>query len=116
MAVFNLNLPTNPAPLGFLEPTAGTPLSVLANFTGGITGPSLFSSKSFQAHPSNSGLIYVLNSSSAADTTNGTNILAVLSAGQSITFTSQAVGLISPKNYWIDTSVTGSICIPSVLQ
>lgn len=112
MAVFNAPGNTNPGTLRYVKPTAGTPLQVTSNFTD-LSGKQ-FQSLSIQAHPSNTGLIYILTNSTAADTANGTNVLAVLSGGQSIPFSGIALGGITPSQYWIDTDTTGSIAIPVV--
>jgi len=112
MANFNPQR-TNPATLGYIKPTAGTPLQLTANFAD--LNNTQFQSLSIQAHPSNgAGLIYVLSTKSAADTANGTNVIAVLSAGQSLPLSGLALGGLNPSQFWIDTSLTGSIAIPVV--
>lgn len=114
MAAFNSATTTNPATLGFIKPTAGTPLKVTSNFTN--LDNAAFQSLSVQAHPSNTGLIYVLSNGTAADGTNGTNVVAVLSAGQSIPFSGVALGGVIPSQFYIDTSHTGDIAIPAVFS
>lgn len=112
MATFNLATTSNPAPLGFVKPTAGTPLPVTNNFTN--LGAVMFKGLLVLAHPSNVGYVYVLNNSSPADKTNGTNIVAILAAGQSLPFTGAGQGGINPAQYWIDVDTTGAIAVPSV--
>lgn len=115
MAVFDASKVSNPAPLGYIKPVAGTPLQVTSNFTN-LDVTFAVQSLSIQAHPSNTGLIYVLSNSSAADTASGTNILAVLSAGQSIPFNGIALGGIHPAQFWIDASAANQIAIPAVFS
>lgn len=103
---------TNPATLGFIKPTSGTPLQVTSNFTD--LSIAYFQSLSIQAHTANTGKIFVLSSNAAADVVNGSNILAILAAGQSIPFNGWQLGGVTPAQFWIDTDVTGSIAIPTV--
>ena len=113
MATFNpASQRSNPAPLGFAAPVAGTPVNVCANFTD-LTGAQ-FQSLSIQASVANTGTVYILSNSSAADTTNGTNIIGELQAGQSLPFSGLAQGGITPSQFWIDVSATGNKAIPIV--
>lgn len=114
MSSFNAATTTNPACLGFVAPTAGTPKKVTSNFDN--LDNVFFQSLSIQAHPSNTGLVYVLSNGTAADTTNGTNIVAVLAAGQSIPFSGVALGGINPSQFYIDVSATGNKAIPTVFS
>ena len=103
---------TNPAGLGFILPTAGSPLNVTSNFTD-LTGVS-FQSLMLAAPSSNSARVWVLSNSSAADKTNGTNVIAVLAPGQSVPFTALAVGGIIPSQFYIDVDTTGDYVVPAV--
>lgn len=105
---------SNPAALGFIKPTAGTPLKLTANFADLENVP--FKSVLIQAHPSNTGVVYVLSTSAAADKTNGTNIMSILAAGQSLPYSGIALGGINPSRVWIDVDTTGDQVIPTVYQ
>jgi hypothetical protein len=106
MSTFNLSQSSNPASLGFVKPTAGTPKNLVSNYTN-LLANFCVQSLSIQALPSNSGNVYVLDNSTAADKTNGLNIIAILTAGQSIPLNSPGQGSIQPAQYWIDADVSG---------
>lgn len=112
MASFNPATTSNPAALGFIKPTPGTPVQVTSNFD----NLSAFAcqSLSIQAHPANGGNIYVLSNKTAADTVNGTNVLAILAAGQSIPFSGLAQGGLVPAQFWIDADAASCKAIPIV--
>ena len=107
MATFNLNTNSNPACLGFVKVTAGTPLNITSNYTN-LSGVQ-FSSISIQAHPSNAANVYVLNNSSPADKTKGTNIIAILAPGQSQPYSGPAQGGVNPSQFWVDVDTTNDI-------
>lgn len=111
MATF-YNQQTNPAPLGYIKPVQGTPLRVTSNFTDLAT--ATFQSLAIQAHPNNGGNIYILSNSAAADTVNGTNVLAILQAGQSLPLNGLALGGVQPSQFWIDADAANCIAIPIV--
>ena len=113
MSTFNLSQSSNPASLGFVKPTAGMPKNLTSNYTN-LLANFYVQSLSIQALPSNSGNVYVLSNSTAADKTNGLNVVAILSAGQSIPFNSPGQGSIQPAQYWIDVDTTGDGALPTV--
>lgn len=72
-------------PLGKIQPGAtyaSASKSILANFTGtSEIDPAVAHVVGIQAHPDNTGKIYVCNSASAPDTTNFLNVVAILEGG-----------------------------------
>lgn len=103
-------LNTTPFPLGAIKPTANTPLKITNNFTDIDT--LVVQSVTIQALAGNLAAIYVLcqAGSTAKDTTNYTNVIAVLTAGQSITISGRYGNQIVLGNLQIDptTSTQGA--------
>lgn len=110
------NVATNPVSLGFIKPTAGTPLQVTNNYTdlAAFTCHKLI----VLADPAltNGHFIFVLaqTTATAADTTNGLNIVAKLSAGQKYEFTAYGMNTVHPAEVWIDCTNTGDIAICAI--
>ena len=102
---------TNPAPLGFVRPTAGTPKALSSNFTD-LTGVA-FMSVMIQSNPGG-GNVYILSNSTAADKTNGTNVIAIIAGGQSLPIQGLALGGVTPSQIYVDVDTTGDYAIPSV--
>jgi hypothetical protein len=118
-----LPLQTNPYPLGAIKPTAGTPLPLSAGWarTGTLYFPAAgftdiavaatteYNLLTIQILPGNSasGLVYILNNASPADTVNYTNVLGVLSATAPV-FNNimQGIGALQVNQIWIDVSHT----------
>ena len=101
-------LATIPFPLGKIAPpNAGTPLKITNNFT----DMDAFQANSvmIQALASNTNPIYVLAQVTATgkDTTNYTNIVGVLTAGQSMTFNGKYGNQITLGRLWIDPTTNG---------
>lgn len=82
-----------PFSLGKLMPGASVSIPLTTNFQpvkeDGSTPDTQFNAIFIQAHPDNSGYIYVCNSASAPDTTNYTNVLRVLAKGETFDLTKQ---------------------------
>ena len=97
---------TNLVPIGKIAPTAGSPLSLVNNYTD--LGAEPFSGIYIQALVGNTGNCYVLNSNVAADKTNYTNVLQVLAAGNIFSAASIAVNTLSPFQIFIDVDNTGA--------
>jgi preprotein translocase subunit SecY len=107
-------LQSNPYPLGLTAPTSGTPLrvihyvySVLAYVDSILSQWQIAKLLSVQALPGNTGNVYVLNNSSAADTVNYSNVLAVLTPGSIFNSNAYAMGQVAFANFWIDVQDTG---------
>jgi hypothetical protein len=109
-------------PLAVMAPTSGTPVQVGSFYTSIPTGnpTGQVHAISVQALPGNTNVVYVLinptNPASppgAADTTNYTNVLAVLSAGQSWSSVYAGADNISPSWIWVDVNTTGDKALAS---
>lgn len=98
---------TMPYPLGAIKPNANTPLKITNNFTD--IDSLIVQSVTIQALASNNAAIYVLcqTGSTAKDTTNYTNILAVLTAGQTLTLAGRYGNQIVLGNVQIDPTTSG---------
>lgn len=105
---------TIPFPLGSTTVDAGAPASIVNHFTdlGGIRVQSLM----VKAHPNNSGVVFVLNSSAAADTVNFLNVLDILAAGQSIVFSGKYGNQIDISKVWTDGDTDGDIAIATIQE
>jgi len=108
-------LQSNPYPLGVVAPTAGTPLrltnylTAVAGFTDvGLSQNQIVELFSIQALPGNTGNVYVLNSSAAADLTNYSNVLGILTAGSVFNSKAYTMGPLNFYNIWIDVGTTGA--------
>jgi hypothetical protein len=121
----NGTAPQNPCPLGYIKPTAGAPLQITSNYTDLVSIPNIVPPQfaktakaiTIEADPAmtTGHYVYVLTqrTATAADTTNGLNVIAKLSAGQSYTVTAYAGNQIFLQDFWIDVSNTGDLAIAS---
>jgi hypothetical protein len=110
---------SNPVPLGVLSGTAGTPKQVTSNFSDLLGVP--FRELRFQALVANTGIIYILNNSSAADTTNYTNVVLIIdktAPGNDKTIPSDPspATIVIPSSFWVDWATSGDKVIITAFQ
>ena len=104
---------TNPVPLGASAPTAGTPVKITNRYTD--LGSEVMHSIFIRSLPTNSGRVYILNSSSAADTTNYLNVIDVLTPGSFWSSSYYGMNGILPDSIYIDVQTTGDKAIASIM-
>ena len=107
--------------LGFVAvASAGTPVQATANVSASALPPQAQSqylgcSILFQAKPSNTGKIYILDKGGSKSS--GTGLLAILTSSTSsfIISTPQAPGGLNAADYWIDADNSNDAVLVSVL-
>lgn len=99
--------PNLPCSLGLIAPTSGTPLAITNNYTDLAT--EFVNHFTIQALTTNTGLLYVLQNSSSADTSTYKNVIAILTAGQ-VYVPVPTPGSTNPwqiSTFFIDVASTG---------
>lgn len=100
--------------LGAVAPTAGTPKTLTSNYTD--LGGAPFGVITVRALAGNTGNVYILNSSSAADTSNYLNVVEILIPGGFWSTSSSGVNMFVASQYYIDVDSTGAKAVVTVTE